>query len=75
METELPENLEEIPKILFKIQDQGRGIPSDKIERIFERFHQVDASDSRKKGGTGLGSPFVVRLLNNMVGRSGYAVK
>ena len=55
VETELPENLEEIPKILFKIQDQGRGIPSDKIERIFERFHQVDASDSRKKGGTGLG--------------------
>jgi PAS domain S-box-containing protein len=55
VETELPENLEETPKILFKIQDQGRGIPSDKIERIFERFHQVDASDSRKKGGTGLG--------------------
>jgi signal transduction histidine kinase len=41
--------------VLFKIQDQGRGIPADKIESIFERFHQVDASDSRKQGGTGLG--------------------
>jgi len=40
---------------LFKVQDQGRGIPIDKIEDIFERFHQVDASDSRKQGGTGLG--------------------
>jgi PAS domain S-box-containing protein len=42
-------------KILFKVQDQGRGIPGDKLESIFERFKQVDASDSRKKGGTGLG--------------------
>ena len=41
--------------VLFKIQDQGRGIPADKIESIFERFNQVDASDSRKQGGTGLG--------------------
>ncbi len=43
------------PTILFKVKDQGRGIPHDKIESIFDRFHQVDASDSRKKGGTGLG--------------------
>ncbi|MBD2594583.1 PAS domain S-box protein [Nostoc spongiaeforme FACHB-130] len=41
--------------VLFKVQDQGRGIPADKIESIFERFQQVDASDSRKQGGTGLG--------------------
>ncbi len=40
---------------MFKVKDQGRGIPHDKIESIFDRFHQVDASDSRKKGGTGLG--------------------
>ncbi|MBS9386030.1 MAG: GAF domain-containing protein [Dolichospermum sp. BR01] len=40
---------------LFKIQDQGRGIPSDKIETIFGKFQQVDTSDSRQKGGTGLG--------------------
>ncbi len=41
--------------ILFQISDQGRGIPESSLERIFERFHQVDASDSRQKGGTGLG--------------------
>ena len=32
-----------------------RGIPPEKLEIIFERFQQVDASDSRSMGGTGLG--------------------
>ena len=41
--------------VLFKVSDQGRGIPADKLESIFGRFQQVDASDSREKGGTGLG--------------------
>ncbi len=43
------------PYLLISVQDQGRGIPSDKLHTIFERFQQVDASDSRQKGGTGLG--------------------
>ncbi len=37
------------------VHDDGRGIPEDKLESIFERFQQVDASDSRAMGGTGLG--------------------
>lgn len=41
--------------VLFEVKDQGRGIPADKLETIFERFQQVDVSDSRAKGGTGLG--------------------
>jgi PAS domain S-box-containing protein len=52
---QVPANNTETAFALFKVQDQGRGIPADKIEAIFERFHQVDASDSRKQGGTGLG--------------------
>jgi len=40
---------------LIEIQDHGRGIPADKLQQIFERFKQVDASDSRAMGGTGLG--------------------
>jgi two-component system CheB/CheR fusion protein len=45
----------EIPSILFEVRDRGRGIPPDKLESIFEPFHQVDASDSRDEEGTGLG--------------------
>ncbi|GAB1541807.1 hypothetical protein NUACC21_44800 [Scytonema sp. NUACC21] len=40
---------------LFQITDRGRGIPPEKLEAIFGRFQQVDASDARDKGGTGLG--------------------
>lgn len=39
----------------FRVIDRGRGIPADKLETIFERFQQVDSTDSREKGGTGLG--------------------
>ncbi|HVT04535.1 MAG TPA: response regulator [Thermoanaerobaculia bacterium] len=42
-------------KVVFQIRDQGRGIPVDKLDAVFDRFHQVDASDSREKGGSGLG--------------------
>ncbi|HUZ97182.1 MAG TPA: response regulator [Edaphobacter sp.] len=41
--------------ILLKISDEGRGIPSEKLDSIFDRFQQVEPSDARQKGGTGLG--------------------
>ena len=41
--------------VTLSIVDQGRGIPADKLEAIFGRFQQVDASDARQKGGSGLG--------------------
>jgi signal transduction histidine kinase len=39
----------------LKVIDHGRGIPSDKLETIFDRFQQVESTDASKKGGTGLG--------------------
>ncbi|MGK7872960.1 MAG: PAS domain S-box protein [Xenococcaceae cyanobacterium] len=55
--------------VLFQIRDQGRGIPPDKIETIFGRFQQVDASDSRKKGGTGLGLAVCRSIVQHHGGR------
>jgi signal transduction histidine kinase/DNA-binding response OmpR family regulator len=45
----------DINSVLLKVVDRGRGIPADKLEAVFGRFHQVEASDASKKGGTGLG--------------------
>lgn len=41
--------------VVLEVQDSGRGIPEDQLERVFDRFAQVDASDSRAHGGSGLG--------------------
>ena len=41
--------------VLLRVADQGRGIPAEKLDTIFDRFQQVEASDARQKGGTGLG--------------------
>jgi PAS domain S-box-containing protein len=55
--------------VLFRIEDNGRGIPRDKLETIFERFQQVDASDTREKGGTGLGLAIVRSIVQQHDGR------
>ncbi|HIK44321.1 MAG TPA: PAS domain-containing protein [Leptolyngbyaceae cyanobacterium M65_K2018_010] len=55
------------PVILFAVTDEGRGIPADRLAAIFERFQQVDGSDSRQKGGTGLG----LAICKNIVEQHG----
>jgi len=40
---------------LVEIQDNGIGIPPEKIERIFEQFYQVEDHLTRRHGGLGLG--------------------
>jgi PAS domain S-box-containing protein len=42
-------------EVLFHVADQGRGIPPEKLDTVFERFRQVESSDAHEKGGSGLG--------------------
>ncbi|MBE9066873.1 PAS domain S-box protein [Leptolyngbya cf. ectocarpi LEGE 11479] len=51
------------------VKDEGRGIPSDKLDIIFERFQQVDASDSRRRGGTGLGLTICQKIVQQHGGK------
>ncbi len=51
------------------VADTGTGIPSDKLDQLFERFSQVDGSISRHYGGTGLGLAICKSLLDLMAGR------
>jgi PAS domain S-box-containing protein len=55
--------------LLFSIKDTGIGIPPDKLDYIFEKFTQADASTTRRYGGTGLGLPITKQLVELMGGR------
>jgi signal transduction histidine kinase len=50
------------------VVDHGPGIPVEQRERVFERFTQLDQSDTRSKGGTGLGLSIVKSLTDVMRG-------
>ncbi|MBN2003206.1 MAG: GAF domain-containing protein [Anaerolineae bacterium] len=49
--------------VLLDVADSGIGIPVEKLERIFERFYQVDGSMKRRYGGTGLGLALVKEIV------------
>jgi PAS domain S-box-containing protein len=55
--------------VAFRVSDQGRGIPPDKLAGIFNRFEQVDSSDAREKGGTGLGLAISRSIVERHGGR------
>ena len=54
--------------IIFSVSDTGAGIPTDKLERIFEPFEQTDASRATERAGTGLGLPISKKLAELMGG-------
>jgi signal transduction histidine kinase len=56
-------------EVRFEVRDHGRGIPADQVQHVFERFRQVDSSDTREKGGTGLGLAICRNLVRAHNGR------
>ncbi|MBF0118592.1 MAG: response regulator [Desulfobacterales bacterium] len=58
-----------LSEVQFSIIDTGVGIPSDRLEKIFEDFTQADNSDARRYGGIGLGLTMVRRIVGCLGGR------
>jgi signal transduction histidine kinase len=55
------------PWIEFRVSDSGVGIPPEECDKIFERFHQVDSSKTRRFEGVGLGL-YIVKSFTEMLG-------
>jgi CheY-like chemotaxis protein len=62
---------QDVVQLRFQVRDTGMGIPENRMDRLFKSFSQVDASTTRRYGGTGLGLVISKRLIELMGGRIG----
>ena len=59
-------------QVRINVRDYGAGVPDAFKDRIFEKFTQIDASNTKQKGGTGLGLNISKSLLEKMGGNIGF---
>ncbi|MBS0434030.1 MAG: response regulator [Proteobacteria bacterium] len=57
------------PRVHVEVVDSGVGVPLDAQDQLFQPFHQVDGSRSRRNGGTGLGLAISQKIVEAMGGR------
>lgn len=55
--------------VLAWVQDQGIGIPADKLEKIFEEFYQIEPPNTRHYGGLGIGLPIARGIIEAQDGK------
>ena len=55
-------------EVSITVSDDGQGIPEEAISSIFDRFHQLDSSDTRSHGGAGIGLSLVKEIMEKQGG-------
>jgi PAS domain S-box-containing protein len=62
-------------KVRVEVRDRGAGIPEEFRARIFEKFSQADSSDTRERGGSGLGLNISKAIVERLGGTIGFSTE